>query len=125
MGFAFCRFREETGCSETGSREYHAFLSNMNIFLDVPEMWKHYMTRHLVQPTKREKEVVMSADPNYVKRAFWENGPPKDMEKIQILYVEKASGGYTHPIGDKVDTEFAEKLEIILSKVKPNQTKGL
>lgn len=125
VGFAFCRFKEETGCSETGSKEYHVFLSNANTFLNVPEMWKHYMTEHLVQPTKIEKDVIMNADPRYVKKAFWKNGPPQDMKEIQVLYVEKTSGGYTHSIGKRIDSEFIEKLEAILSKVEPLQTKGI
>lgn len=125
MGFAYCRFREETGCDETGSREYHVHLTDKNLILNVPELWAHYMTDHLVQPLKREKEVVMSATPEHAQTVMIGTFSLRRPEEVKVLYVEKTPDGYTHKIGDSVDTEFMKKLEILLSKVEPLQTKGL
>nr|MCK4930098.1 hypothetical protein [Nanoarchaeota archaeon] len=124
MGFAFCRFHEETGCDETGSQEYHVHLEDLDVMINVPSMWEHYMTKHLVQPTKREKEVIMSADPEKATGRFIQTRGTENPEELMVLYVEKTESGYTHQIGTKPDTKFIEKLETILKKFEPYQTKG-
>jgi hypothetical protein len=123
MGFAFCRFKENTGCSVTGSTEYMVHLEDKNILLNVPEMWKHYLEDHLVQPLRSEREVVMSADPMYANACLIGTfGTPRE---IPILYVEKTQGGYTHEVGRVVDAEFRDKLQTLVNSGKFFQTKGL
>lgn len=124
MGFAVCRFNEETGCTETSSRHYLVFLDDRYLMLNVPEMWKHYIVDHLVQPLEREREVVMSANPEYARTMRVLTRSLQRPEEVKVLYVEKTPDGYTHEIGDRVDTEFMKKLEVLLSKVEPIQTKG-
>jgi hypothetical protein len=125
MGFAYCRFREETGCYRTGSREWHVHLTDSNLILNVPELWSHYMIDHLVQPLKKEREIVMSANPENARTVNILTYYPQRLEQVNILYVEKIPDGYTHEVGNSVDSEFMEKLEVLLSKVEPLQTKGL
>lgn len=124
MGFAFCRFREETGCKETGSRHYNINLEDLNVAISVPSMWKHYMTEHLVQPTAREREVIMKADPEQATGERIQTRGLERPEYLMVLYVEKTEKGYTHEIGAKPDTEFIEKLEKIVKRFDPVQTKG-
>lgn len=124
MGFALCRLHDETGCSETGSQEYHIHLQDLNVKLNVPSMWKHYMTEHLVQPTQREREVVMGADPSRATGEFFGTRSFQKTEEIMLMYVERENGGYTHQIGAEPDMEFIEKLEDILANVEPLRTKG-
>jgi len=116
MGFAFCRFREKTNCSEIGSQEYHANLLDLNVIINIPSMWKHYMTEHLVQPTEREREIVMSAELDQATCQLINTRSLQRPEEIKIMYVEKTDTGYTHQIGKQPDTEFINKLETILDK---------
>jgi len=129
MGFAFCRFKQETGCSETGSTHYWVQLHDIGIGIDVPEMWKHYMTEHFVQPTKRERYIVMRADVDLTDGievgTLGKEPPGKRPEFEQVLYVEKKGDTYSHRIGTEPDTEFIGKLERILAHVDATQTKGL
>ncbi len=154
MGFAICRFNEETVCSEKGSSHYYVTLNDLKVTLNVPSMWKHYLTKHLVQPTKEEREIVMKADPKMAngKQAFTFSTRNiseikdytkeeteairkklaqgiRELEKIKyvnILYVENLEKGkYTHDIGTKVDTEFIGKLEQLLEKGEQEQTKRI
>ncbi|MBI2042810.1 hypothetical protein HYT25_00275 [Candidatus Pacearchaeota archaeon] len=121
MGFALCRFRERTGCNETGSKYYNLFLGNLHV--NVPEMWKHYMINHLVQPLSEEREIIMGADLNDVKGSVV--GTRGITLPRQILYVEKTDEGYTHQIGTKPDQKFIDKLESILERIEPLQTKSI
>jgi hypothetical protein len=126
MGWANCRFKEETGCNKTGSQEWRINLLNLDIRINVPSMWKHYMTEHLVQPTLQEREVIMAADPSKVEGSFITTRSINSFPEIKILYVEKLEdGSYTHQIGKQVDTQFMTKLEQILDRVRPLQTKSL
>jgi len=117
MGWANCRFQEETDCSETGSVDYHVNVGNLGVVLNVPSMWEHYATEHLVQPTAREREVVMDADPSTVSGRRRLTRSLHQQETVKILYVERTDSGYTHDVGTEPDTEFIDKLELILSKV--------
>jgi hypothetical protein len=126
MGFAFCRFREQTGCKELGSQEWHISLNESNVILNIPSMWKHYMQEHLVQPTNEEREIVLSANPKNVSGTFIGTRGLQSFREVKILYVEKLeSGGYTHQIGTSPDTEFINKLEEIIQGIEPLQTKGI
>ncbi len=125
MGFALCRFHEETGCSETGGQEYRVHLQDLNIMINVPSMWKHYMDEHLVQPTELERDVVMSADPTRATGQLIRTRSSQRSEEIKVMYVEKTDTGYTHQIGTKSDVPFINKLETILNKIQPLQTKGI
>jgi len=125
MGFALCRFREETGCSKTDSQEYHVYLSDLDVMINVPSMWKHYMTEHFVQPTEREREVVMSADPTQATGQLIGTRSLQRPEEVMIMYVEKTNTGYTHQIGTQPDTQFIDKLETILNRIQPLQTKSI
>jgi hypothetical protein len=123
MGWANCRFKDETGCKETGSSHYHVTLEDIGVMLDVPCMWKHYMTEHLVQPTERERQAVMAANSDKASsKKIQTRGRP---EIIQVMYVEKTDRGYTHNIGTRPDTEFIEKLETLIgNKGEPLMTFG-
>jgi hypothetical protein len=132
MGFAYCRFREETGCQEKGSREYHIFLKDLKVKINVPSMWKHYAVNHLVQPTKEERDIVMNADSAKAQgMELCTMGIPRPGENfmgyksVLIMYVEKTPGGYTHEVGNAPDTAFISKLEKLLENMKPIQTKTL
>ena len=85
-----CRFHEETGCSETGSQEYHVNLPDLDIMINVPSMWKHYMTNHLVQPTQREREIIMKADPEQAAGKLW------DTKSLQMSALLPHSIQYQH-----------------------------
>ncbi len=122
MGWGECRFKEETDCRERGSIDYRVTLPDIRVRIDVPVMWKHYMLQHFVQPTEREREIIMSADPSQASGR--ERLTRSLMEEVRILYVEKTSRGYTHEVGTEPDTKFIEKLERILSCTKPRQTKN-
>jgi hypothetical protein len=111
MGYALCRF---DGCTEKGSTHYLVRLTDLNKILNVPIMWKHYMTEHLVQPTELEREIVMAADPEKAISGMIVTGCMTS--EIKVMYVERTETGYTHELGDKPDTEFVDKLEMILSK---------
>ena len=126
MGYALCRFRDETGCYEKGSQEYNVLLPDLGIRINVPSMWKHYMTEHLVQPNENEREIVMAADPSKATGILAGTlSISKEIpEEVLIMYVEKTESGYTHQTGIKPDVEFINKLEAILSKVPPWRTKG-
>ncbi len=128
MGFAVCRFNKETGCNETSSRHYHIDVQDKDLRLNVPDMWKHYMTKHLVQPTKEEREAVMSLDLSQINTQMMQTRSistyAHPSKELLVLYVEKTDTGYSHEIGTKPDTEFIEKLEEILQPVQPVQTKG-
>lgn len=119
MGSALCRFSED-GCQETGSQHYYVNLPNAK--LNVPSLWKHYMTEHLIQPTDLEREVIMAANPD---QATGRRVITKSVEEIKILYVEKTDTGYTHQIGTEPDIQFIEQLEKILDGIEPRRTRGL
>lgn len=119
MGFALCRFRKETSCSEIGSREYHVNLLDLNVMINIPSMWKHYMTEHLVQPTERARGIVMAADLNQATGQLISTRSLQRPEEVRIMYVEKTDTGYTHQIGKQPDTQFIDKLEKILDKTQP------
>lgn len=126
MGWANCRFKEETGCNKTGSQEWHVNLLDQGIKINVPSMWKHYITSHLVQPTIQEREIIMSADPSKTEGSFITTRGMNSFPEIKILYVEKLEDGkYSHQVGTQVDTEFITKLEKILNAVEPLQTKSV
>ena len=129
MGFALCRFREETGCSKTGSQHYWVQLHNLGALIDVPELWKHYMTEHLVQPNERERFLIENADVDHSDGihlyTLGRDAPGKRPEFEQVLYVEKTATGYTHEIGTKPDTGFISKLERLIAHIDSTQTKGL
>lgn len=126
MGFAMCRFNADEGCNKTGSQEWHVQLPDINLVINVPSMWKHYMTDHLVQPTAEERAAVMSADPAQATGKFITTiGAPRPA-RLMVLYVNRlGQNQYTHQIGTEPDTEFIGKLESILANVEPLQTKGL
>ena len=125
MGFAICRFNKDKGCSETGSQEYHINLQDLNIHLNVPSMWKHYMTEHLIQPTQREREVVMKADPSQAIGNFMTTRSAVEPEHVKVLYVERIDQNqYSHQVGTQPDTQFIHKLETIIKNIEPAQTKG-
>ncbi|MFH0949535.1 MAG: hypothetical protein V1802_03535 [Candidatus Aenigmatarchaeota archaeon] len=119
-GFAICRFRYETGCNRIGSKEYHAWLKNFDAGINVPELWEHYMTDHLVQPTKLEREVIMKTNPDDVTDRI---PPGRSYKKFMIMYVERTKKGYSHKAGTEPDTEFIDKLKLILKNAKLLQTK--
>ena len=121
MGFAFCRFKEKTGCSKTGSMEYDIHLEDQNVMLNVPEMWKHYLEDHLVQPLKSEREIVMSANPMYANSCLI--GTFSILKEVPILYVEKTPNGYTHEVGSTIDKEFRDRLQLLVNSGKMFQTK--
>ena len=125
MGWAYCRFKEETGCSYTGSMHYIVHLPDLGILLNVPSMWKHYMIDHLVQPLPKEQEVVMRANPKIANGTIVHTLSSKLPEELHVLYVEKTSQGYTHHQSATPDTEFIEKLEKILERVQPLRTRGI
>ena len=101
---------------------------DLGVGIDVPGMWKHYMTEHLVQPTERERYLIMAADVEHADGIHLYSlgtGTSGRPEYEQVLYVEKIGSGYSHTIGTEPDTEFISKLERILAHVNPTQTKGL
>lgn len=123
MGRANCRFKQDEGCTETGSEHYEVFLSDLGIRINVPIMWKHYAQEHLVQPTEEERETVMKSNP---KRASGKLVTTKSIDmprELNILYVERLGRNrYTHEIGTTPDSEFIEKLETLLGKARTMQT---
>lgn len=121
MGSALCRFNEKTGCNERGSHEYHAYLKDSGINITVPSMWKHYMVDHLVQPSSREREIIMGANPEMISGKLVAHRGISDIEKI--LYVERVGDSYTHSVGSKPDTEFIEKLDELILKIVPYYNK--
>ncbi|MBR9704807.1 hypothetical protein GOV12_05320 [Candidatus Pacearchaeota archaeon] len=126
MGFVLCRFRQDEGCPETGSQEWHIYLPNVNKRINVPSMWKHYMLDHLVQPTDEERTVIMEADPSNASGMFISTRGAETPEELMVLYVQRTGvGQYTHEVGTEPDVEFIKKLESILEKVQPCGTKGL
>lgn len=126
MGFAICRFNADEGCRETGSQEWHIQLPDVGRAINVPSMWKHYMTEHLVQPTHEERGVIMSADPAQATGRLIQTRGLERPAELMVLYVERLGPNqYSHEIGTKPDTEFIEKLERILADVQPIQTKCL
>jgi len=127
MGWAVCRFNEEKGCEETGSKEWHVILPDLNVSINVPSMWKHYMINHLIQPTAEERKTIMAADPAKAKRECIMTRSSAAMPAdLMVLYVEKTGKNiYTHEIGEKPDTEFINKLEKIIGNKTPWQTKGI
>ena len=127
MGWANCRFQQETDCQETGSGEYHLHLKDLSVVLNVPDLWKHYMTKHLVQPTEQERDFVMRANHAHVDcdHAYTCGTFGSRPREILVLYVEKKGNNYTHPIGTQPDTEFISKLEQLLAKGKRIQTRGI
>jgi len=120
MGFAYCRFREETDCSEMGSQHYNVHLSDLDVMINVPSMWKHYMTEHLIQPTQREREFVMAADPNQATGTLITTRSQERPKELRIMYVEKNETGYSHQIGTQPDIQFIDKLETILNGIQPS-----
>jgi hypothetical protein len=124
MGFALCRFKDETGCQVTGSQEFHIRLEDLKVDLNVPTMWRHYMIEHLVQPNKDEMDTIMNADVNNTTGKFMQTRSMEQNRKLHVLYVEKTDSGYTHEIGEKVDKEFINKLDLILKPYQPIQAKG-
>jgi len=122
MGLAYCRFNSETRCNETCGTFYLIPLNDLHIVIDVPFMWKHYMIDHLVQPNEKEREIIMSADP---EKASFNNVSPANLQHLddeqfyKILYVEQTQTGYTHKAGTMPDIEFINKLETILSGFRP------
>jgi len=124
MGFALCRFKTKTGCQETGSREWHIQLADLKVGINLPSMWKHYMQVHKVQPTAREREIIMSADPKYATGQCFTTRGMNTYPEEKILYVEKLENGYTHQTSEIVDEEFIVKLESLLQGIEPWQTKG-
>jgi hypothetical protein len=126
MGWAVCRFNGEKGCEETGSKEWHVYLADLNKSINVPSMWKHYMIKHLVQPTAEEREIIMAADSLKAIGELIGTRSAARPEELMVLYVENTGKNkYTHEIGDKPDIEFINQLERILAKAKPWQTKGI
>ena len=126
MGWANCRFQEDEGCNQTGSQEWRLYLPDVNRAINVPSMWKHYMTDHLVQPTAEERRVIMAADPSKATGKFITTRGAAEPELLMVLYVERlGKNHYTHQIGTTPDTEFIGKLEAILAGVRPLQTKGI
>ena len=125
MGFALCRFSEETGCGETGSRHYIVHLPDINTKINVPEMWKHYMLEHLIQPNKEEREAIMNANPQKASGKLIRMRSAEKPKEVNVMYVEKTDDGYSHEIGMVPDYEFIRKLESILSRIEPLQTKGI
>ncbi len=113
MGIAFCRFKEETGCAEIASEHYLINLEDLEVRINVPAMWKHYMTEHLVQPTEKERETIMAANPDRTSGTLIGTRSASEPKEVKIMYVEKIDGSYSHEIGNKADTEFIEKLETI------------
>lgn len=66
----------------------------------------------------------MAADPEKATGTKIQTRGLEGPEHLMVLYVEKTEKGYTHQIGTKPDTEFIGKLETILKKFEPYQTKG-
>lgn len=119
MGFAFCRFREQTNCKELGSSHYIIHFLDLNVQINVPSMWKHYLKEHRVQPTEEERRVVMQANPEKANGQEFFTRSTNNFPEIKILYVEKTAEGYSHKIGEIVDEEFLNKLESILANTEP------
>jgi translation initiation factor 2B subunit (eIF-2B alpha/beta/delta family) len=86
-------------------------------------MWKHYVIDHFVQPTEEERTIIMTADPEKASVNVAYTFGKQEMKLI--LYVEKTDKGYTHRTGEKPDKEFIGKLEEILKKIEPEQTREI
>jgi hypothetical protein len=83
------------------------------------------MTDHLVQPTTEERKVIMATDPEKATGQFIATRSAARSAELMVLYVERTGPNqYNHQIGTEPDTEFIGKLESILAKVQPLQTKG-
>jgi len=123
MGFAICRFEQDKGCNAMGSQEWHIFFGDK--YINVPSMWKHYMTGHLIQPTEEERQTIMNADPSGARGKLIQTRGAQLLLQQKILYVERiGKDQYTHEVGESPDFEFIEKLENILAEIRPLQTKG-
>lgn len=123
MGWADCRFKQDEGCTETGSEHYVVSLNDLGIIINVPIMWKHYAQEHLVQPTKKEREVVMNANPRDASGRLIATKSIEAPREMNILYVERLGRNrYTHKIGTTPDEEFIEKLETLLGRARTMQT---
>jgi hypothetical protein len=116
MGYAHCRFKDESGCTKTGSQHWQIFFKDLRQHAVVPELWKHYMLKHGVQANPEERELVLKADP---KKAMVKHIQTRgqNIGKHFILFVEKTGPKkYSHKTAQKADILFIKKLEAILAQ---------
>jgi hypothetical protein len=57
MGYAICRFNKDEGCNEISGTHWIMYFADIDKMVNVPNMWKHYMINHNVQPTIEEREL--------------------------------------------------------------------
>ncbi len=122
MGWAECRFKDETGCKRTGSSHILLEVIDSGDKLNIPIMWEHYAIDHRVQPSENERSIVMNLSPDKVRGRIIQTrsitGIP--VEGVPILYVEKTENGYSHEIGEDVDWRFTQHLDSLLTNSIPD-----